>query len=343
MTPRTALDGPGRSGRERVFDFLLSGISEAAQAKYRRALHEFTAKCLDDDVDFDDLDEARQDWVVAEYILEGYENDEPRHGYADLLSALAKVDPRRRLRVSYRVLDLWSRREPPRQAPACPPEIITRICMVLILIGREHLGLGFACAYAWLQRVREMLGLRWNDLYFALGSVVFCLGITKRGREQRVRCAHPTLVSWMREWRRRHARAPGTALVFEASYSTALKWLRRVGAACGAHEGITPHSLRRSGASELSRLGVPWPDIMDFGRWSSDRAARAYVRRGEVAVYRARAAAEGDALSTAEAWARRAAWVWCMQALIAPNAAEALAALGSREIQYLNRLVQCWR
>ena len=26
---------------------------------------------------------------------------------------------------------------------------------------------------------------------------------------------------------------------------------------------------------------------MDYGRWNSDRAAREYVRRGEVAVYRA--------------------------------------------------------
>lgn len=342
MTPRAAPDGPERSGRERVRDFLLSGISEAAQTKYRRAMDGFEAKCREEDVEFEELDEAQQDWVVAEYILEGYENDEPRHGYADLLSALAKVDPRRRLRVSYRVLDLWSRRDPPRQAPACPPEIVTRICMTLILIGREHLGLGFACAYAGILHVREMLGLRWRDVYFAPDSVVFCLGVTKRGREQRVRCAHPTLVAWMREWRRRHSHAAG-ALVFEASYSTALKRLRRAGSACGAPEGITTHSLRRSGASELSRLGVPWPDIMDFGRWSSDRAAREYVRRGEVAVYRARATAEGDALSMAEAWAKRAYWVWCMRALIAADEAQALSVLGPREIQKLNRLVQCWR
>eukprot|EP00972_Heterocapsa_arctica_P106524 15692166-Heterocapsa_arctica.AAC.1 len=44
------------------------------------------------------------------------------------------------------------------------------------------------------------------------------------------------------------------------------------------------HSLRRGGASGLSRLNIGMADIMAFGRWASSRAAQEYVRRGEVAL-----------------------------------------------------------
>lgn len=289
------------------------------------------------------MTEQEQDWVVAELVLDAYEQDEPRHVYADLLSALAKVDPRRRLKVSYRVMDVWTKRAPPRQAPACPPELLTMIFMLLILVGKESLGIGFACCYAGLLRAREMLGLRWNDVYFAPDSVVFCLGVTKRGREQRVRCAHPTLLLWLREWRRRQMCASANDFVFPVAYTTALKWLRRAAQACGATQPLTTHSLRRSGASELSRLGVPWNDIMDFGRWNSDRAAREYVRRGEVAVYRARAEAEGGTLRRAEQWSARAPWVWCLRQLLSSADVLHLQKLSGTEVECLHKIVLGWR
>ena len=43
-----------------------------------------------------------------------------------------------------------------------------------------------------------------------------------------------------------------------------------------------PNSLGvADGASELARLGYGMLDIMLYGRWLSDKAAREYVRRGE--------------------------------------------------------------
>lgn len=106
MTPRRDEAAPLESWRDRVREILLGSISLAAQEEYRAALLAFRGRCLDDDVAFDDLDQAQQDSVGANYMLDGYEHDEARHRYADRLSVLAKADPRRWLRVSYLVLDL---------------------------------------------------------------------------------------------------------------------------------------------------------------------------------------------------------------------------------------------
>mgnify|MGYP002173397304 CR=1 FL=1 len=57
------------------------------------------------------------------------------------------------------------------------------------------------------------------------------------------------------------------------------------------------HSLRRGGASELSRLNVGMADIMAFGLWASSRAVQEYVRRGEVALLQV------DEKFSKEAWA----------------------------------------
>ena len=79
---------------------------------------------------------------------------------------------------------------------------------------------------------------------------------------------------------------------------------------------VSTHTLRRSGASELSRLGLPWADVMAFGRWNTDRAAREYVRRGEVALYRCRHGWSGALLQRAEFWTARASLSWTIRLLI---------------------------
>ena len=58
-----------------------------------------------------------------------------------------------------------------------------------------------------------------------------------------------------------------------ASYATFLKWLRAGATALGAGDlGLSTHSLRRSGASELSRLGMPLHDLLSFGRCLNERS-----------------------------------------------------------------------
>ena len=127
--------------------------------------------------------------------------------------------------------------------------------------------------------------------------------------EQRVivTCASP---AWVKEYVERHYMQPHDRF-FPVSYAADLRWLRAAASALGAGGlGISTHSFRRSGSSELSRLGVPLPDLLLYGRWLSERSAREYVRRGEVAVLRIRNGEGGPVLSRACLWLSRWASVF---------------------------------
>ena len=55
---------------------------------------------------------------------------------------------------------------------------------------------------------------------------------------------------------------------------------------------------------------------MQYGRWNSDRAAREYARKGEVAVYRARNDLPANLLSRAAFWNGLSSETWIYAALI---------------------------
>eukprot|EP00973_Karenia_brevis_P068924 9582771-Karenia_brevis.AAC.1 len=66
------------------------------------------------------------------------------------------------------------------------------------------------------------------------------------------------------------------------SYTGVLKLCRQYAQLLGAEAlNLTTHTFRRSGASELHKLGVNFADTCLFGRWLSDKAAREYIRKGE--------------------------------------------------------------
>jgi hypothetical protein len=73
---------------------------------------------------------------------------------------------------------------------------------------------------------------------------------------------------------------------------------------------ISTHSFRRSGASELSRMGMPLQDILLYGRWSTERAALEYIRQGAVAVHRSRQAQQGTLKHRIEKWSAAFVLSW---------------------------------
>lgn len=73
---------------------------------------------------------------------------------------------------------------------------------------------------------------------------------------------------------------------------------------------VSTHTFRRSGASELSRLGMPLQDILPYGRWSTERAAREYIRQSEVAVHRSRQFQQGELSHRIQQWSQALHWSW---------------------------------
>ena len=102
---------------------------------------------------------------------------------------------------------------------------------------------------------------------------------------------------WFDEYALRFRGAPHER-VAPISYGKLSYWLRKAGTALGYFQlqagRWSSHGLRRGAASHLYASNVDFSTIMMRGRWLSERSAREYVRRGDVALTRAKAQLSSD-------------------------------------------------
>lgn len=202
---------------------------------------------------------------------------------------------------------------PIKQAPAAPPELIQAMVCMAVTLNKPHLGALVLLCFVGLLRVREALSLQANDVVMQKRCFILCLGVTKRGMEQKVVINTITVVECMTNFLTRFPPEKGHDRLLNISYSSALRWIRKLGDMLDAgHLGLTTRSFRRSGASELARQGVSLPDILMFGRWLSQRSARDYIRRGEVASVRARQLLHGPSRARIHNWSHVGlrCWTW---------------------------------
>lgn len=279
--------------------------------KYVEALEALNNDVQNSGSHWGSMTDADKDMFLAEWVLDGYEEGRSKNVCSWTLSAVQKVCPRLQLKTAWKVLDAWSHLQPVRQAPAAPPQLIQAMIVLALVLGRPELSSVMLLAYAGLLRIREVLNLRFKDVILETSQVIVCLGQTKSGMEQKVVLQNPTVVKWLGQyllWRQPHAM---DGLVFSISYSSVLRWVKKLPNLLGAGSlSLTTHTFRRSGASELSRQGMALADVMLYGRWLSDRAARAYIRKGEVAVARARTALEPSVWQRILQWANLAPMAW---------------------------------
>eukprot|EP00972_Heterocapsa_arctica_P107079 15774467-Heterocapsa_arctica.AAC.1 len=70
-----------------------------------------------------DLDEHELDWLLAERVVDIYEETDGAGGLgtaATLVAAVSKVNPRHCYKTAWKALDVWRARRPPAQALAVP-------------------------------------------------------------------------------------------------------------------------------------------------------------------------------------------------------------------------------
>ena len=285
------MDPPGQN-RGKVTSFLLSSLRGTGAVKYTDAIDSFKAELLARNIDFDDLTEEEIDWILAEKVVDLFEDgDSGAHGLgqaATLISALQKVNPRHKYKVSWRALDVWRFRCPPQQAPAFPPELAMACVVWLLLAGQPEVATAVLLCFTCLLRASESLRLLWKDVIMSARMLTLCLGETKRGMEQKVQNTNAGVLKWM-------CRYMSTRLfsledrVCPVSYTTMARWLQKACDSLGfGSVHWTSHGLRRGGASELLRQGVPLSLFLMASRWLSERSAREYLRKGEVSVLRLR-------------------------------------------------------
>ncbi|CAK9045996.1 unnamed protein product [Durusdinium trenchii] len=310
------------NGHPRVERFLMSALRDTTKEKYQNALQFLNNELQTAGIQWGKLSEVQQDYFLAEWMVDGYEQGLGRAEFGSLLSALGRINPRVRYKVAWKVFEVWGKLKPPQQAAAAPPELITAMMVACFALNRADLGLLICICFAGLLRVGEALQLRWKDVFLSPSGVTLCLGVTKNGIEQQVLLTNQVVADWVVQFRASQKPKNSNALLFSMSYSSVLRWVKKLAGLLGAvGVPLTTHSFRRSGASELTRRGVPFADVMLFGRWSSDRAAREYVRQGEVAILRTAEALGPGVQNVWKKWCSALPFVWHTQKLLSTEAA----------------------
>ena len=160
------------------------------------------------------------------------------------------------------------------------------MAMVVLLTasGKHDAGLVVLLCYCGLLRIGEALGLRRSDVVFGSGSLVLLLSRTKTGEHQRVVLNNPAVALFVQRFLAAAPRGPDEKMC-KITYSSFRTWFSRVAAVLGGggHQ-FRSHSMRRGAATSLFTAGVPFPEIMFLGRWSSESSCRLYVRSAEAAM-----------------------------------------------------------
>ena len=266
----------------------------ATEEKYSAALAAFSSELAARGLSLGAMAAADVDWALAEAVVDRFEEDDGHSGIGaacTLVAAVSRAFPQASLRTAWRALDVWRKRRPPVQAPAFPPELAYAIVTWLVWAGQPACAAAVVLCFGGLLRASEALTLTWRSLLCMGSSWIVILGRTKRGLEQRVILAEAGIFAWLSAYAQYPHKLDDR--VCNCSYSRFQSWLRRAAGALGFGDvHWTSHGLRRGGATALLSAGHPLPNIMLYGRWTTERSCREYLRRGEVAVLRMHASVD---------------------------------------------------
>ena len=174
---------------------------------------------------------------------------------------------------------------PPRQAPTFPIDLALGVVTLLVLQGHFYDAWVTLMCFAGLLRVSEALRLCWMRFVRTRDAWIIIIGVAKRGLEQTVLLTDSSIAAWLDGYANAVPPSPKDR-VAPTSYARCCDRLTRACAILGFDRvHWTSHGLRRGGATELLRQGVPLENIMVHGRWLSVRSCRDYLRKGEASLY----------------------------------------------------------
>lgn len=204
-------------------------------------LEQLNSDLTEQNVDWGHLTDDQKDDFLAEWVLPGYEQGLGKAEFSWGLSAVQKIFPRLRIKTAWRVLDTWGLLVPVHQAPAAPPELLQAMVIMALLLNKPQLSLVMLFAYAGLVRIREALNLRVKDVILQSTSVTLCLSSTKTGIEQKVVLTNSTVVRYAAWFFTCFPPKAPEQWMFQISYSSALRWVRKLSELLGADRSCGAH------------------------------------------------------------------------------------------------------
>ncbi|CAE8633074.1 unnamed protein product [Polarella glacialis] len=171
----------------------------ASVDRYKAVISDFSSQLQQRGIVMENCSEEELDYLLAEQVIDWFDKAEGAEGIAKgctFVAAFIKVNPRHKYKTACRTLDVRRTKVPPIQAPAFAPEFAMGLACWLILAGHPDVAAVVVFCFTGLFRSSDMLRLTWEDFMFSAKELVFCLGIAKRGLEQKVVITSPSVFCW---------------------------------------------------------------------------------------------------------------------------------------------------
>jgi integrase len=222
------------------------------------------------------------DHQVSEFINHLYLDDSPLGWATDCISGLKRLFPRCRRHLDTASLYHSNWVKATRRVKALPltPELVRGVAAFSMVQGNTDFALTILIMFAGLLRIGETLQLRLGHFNCLRDN---CCIISLWESKGAKRTGEPEVVflrdrSLIRVIQSLKAKAPADSLLFGGSYRTFASLLIRGAAFYGlAHPTLTPHSLRRGGATWYFSLYHSYDRTMLHGRWKQQQTAKGYI------------------------------------------------------------------
>jgi hypothetical protein len=227
-------------------------------------------------------DLSELDFQVGEFFNHLYLDDSPLGWAQDCLSGLKRLFPtcRRHLDMATLYYGNWVKATKRTKALPLTPDMVRGMAAYSLVKGNISFAVTLLLMFAGLLRVGESLGLKLSHINcvkdnLAIVSLWFSKGAVRTGEPEVVFIRDRSLVAVIKSLKK-GARAD--AGLFNGSYRDFGILLQDAAAFFNlVHANLTPHSLRRGGATWHFSLFHSYDRTMQHGRWKQVNTARGYI------------------------------------------------------------------
>ena len=290
-----------------VREFLSSRVTPKTRFLYHEQLVDFFKETRLGRI-WNLLSNEIRDNAVSHYMVQAnklHEQDPSQLGALSrtqcgyLLSSLRFLDPACHYPVAHKVFAAWRAKDPPKSAYPLTLELTEGLAGIMCMAGHRWEAICLLLCFSALLMVGEALMVRWEHVFLPeswaadqRGSIY--IPHSKTGYHQYVPLLDPGLVNLLRYWKNLLVPAAGDFL-FNFAYNHyrngllgAIRVLRL------NPKWFRSHSARRGGATKLLFDSGSVDLVLLVGRWSSIRAARTYIRKGEALMAKLRASQSAE-------------------------------------------------
>ena len=222
------------------------------------------------------------DFVAGEYVNCFYVDDYPLGWITDFISGMKRLFPRckRKLETATSYMRNWQKATVRVRALPLSADLVCGMAAVAFRKQQPELGLALVLGFAGLLRAGEIVNLRLQDVTIlrpGLAVLAFAdsKGAQRKGQPESVFSTDAKLVEALR--RRKDSEAD-EAYVYSGSYRDLGSSIRTLASFFGlAHPNLTPHCLRRGGATWHFTRHLSYDSTQRHGRWVHARTAQCYI------------------------------------------------------------------